>query len=816
MSRNISTLALALGLLAVTLPALADIRRYTAVDDARERRFLGLFSYCRTGHLRVDVLKFKSSTNQTTRVNLFIERFENLQDAQSFIEKPCPCRITGQPMVCPGPEYRNSFYAVLGDCAQKDDPARLCDRRRPGTNVYRNRTRFIKKDVPQDESGGAFGDDEWVDEYNVPDDFDIWGDDEFGDEGDSEGWGLTGDEDVEGVDPSDVGDAYFKPTLTAAQPCAIHPNATADIYFDGALMQATDLGAGAKIPKGSKRARAAAAAAGGDVSLGLSEAAEAAGFGVGHDDSGVFITLPGDASKGECGATGAPGSGSAKSADGSLRWTIEEEATCPGNRRRGLRAGATAEASANIGRAATTAGARLDDDVTLELANHYALLGPNPGYWALFLLNCPNDVCRSYNARNPRRPPALTYDIRVTSWNSAKPSPPPRRMRLKLATPDDSTVFSPGFKYLRGNDDASARRFTGCGHWPAVPLILFFTALTYAGLTAAWVWNMKQNWDAVRPVHMLVLLAVGLKLLSVLVHALRELGLAYTGTAVHLSRFWYFLHFLRMTVFFVLIVLLGTGWNTVKEYVTQNERRVITGILFLQVLINISFAIYDASYKDSRKGAEWRWALQVLEVLGCVAVLLPIFWAGRSMATAAAADGKAAQTLRHLYLFRFFYLVLLVWLYMTRIVVPLVAPSSTYLRQWVAPLLQELSTLAFVVAVGFAFRPVVAHGAYLSLGSHRRTPVTAQGFLAWLRRGGGPDRELQRAGAVGVGFARGAMDDDEDGTFLAESLQELETVEDRTARELADSAVERARDARAGHLMNSVAASASRTHEHRD
>ena len=60
------------------------------------------------------------------------------------------------------------------------------------------------------------------------------------------------------------------------------------------------------------------------------------------------------------------------------------------------------------------------------------------------------------------------------------------------------------------------------------------------------------------------------------------MAMGLTGTASHLSQLWYLLHFVRMTVFFIVIVLLGTGWNTVKEHVTQDERRVITAVLVLQ------------------------------------------------------------------------------------------------------------------------------------------------------------------------------------------------------------------------------------------
>jgi hypothetical protein len=42
-------------------------------------------------------------------------------------------------------------------------------------------------------------------------------------------------------------------------------------------------------------------------------------------------------------------------------------------------------------------------------------------------------------------------------------------------------------------------------------------------------------------------------------------------------------------------------------------------VVVLRVIIDIVFAACDYAFKDRRVRVDWRWALQVLEIVGCVA-----------------------------------------------------------------------------------------------------------------------------------------------------------------------------------------------------
>lgn len=75
------------------------------------------------------------------------------------------------------------------------------------------------------------------------------------------------------------------------------------------------------------------------------------------------------------------------------------------------------------------------------------------------------------------------------------------------------------------------------------------------------------------------------------------------------------------------------------------------------------------------------------------------------MRQAAEVDGKANHNLHRLQLFREFYVIVIVYIYFTRIVVYLLASSIPFYLLWLGDLFTELATLLFFVIVGYKFRP---------------------------------------------------------------------------------------------------------------
>ena len=72
-----------------------------------------------------------------------------------------------------------------------------------------------------------------------------------------------------------------------------------------------------------------------------------------------------------------------------------------------------------------------------------------------------------------------------------------------------------------------------------------------------------------------------------------------------------------------------------------------------------------------------------------------------------AADGQRNNNLEKLQLFRQFYVMVVAYIYFTRIVVFLLAATIPFYVLWLGEMFTELATLLFFVVTGFKFRPAV-------------------------------------------------------------------------------------------------------------
>ena len=93
-----------------------------------------------------------------------------------------------------------------------------------------------------------------------------------------------------------------------------------------------------------------------------------------------------------------------------------------------------------------------------------------------------------------------------------------------------------------------------------------------------------------------------------------------------------------------------------------------------------------------------------MDIVCCCAILFPIVWSIRHLRQAAGADGKAEHNLMKLTLFRQFYIMVVTYIYFTRIVVFLLAATLPFQLLWLRYLFTELATLAFYVVTGYKFK----------------------------------------------------------------------------------------------------------------
>ncbi|KAG8311376.1 hypothetical protein J6590_044523 [Homalodisca vitripennis] len=81
----------------------------------------------------------------------------------------------------------------------------------------------------------------------------------------------------------------------------------------------------------------------------------------------------------------------------------------------------------------------------------------------------------------------------------------------------------------------------------------------------------------------------------------------------------------------------------------------------------------------------------------------------RHLQEASHTDGKAAINLRKLKLFRHFYVMIVCYIYFTRIIVYLLQITVSFQYKWLDEMFREMVTYVFFVMTGYKFRPASAN-----------------------------------------------------------------------------------------------------------
>uniref|UniRef100_A0A383W4F4 Intimal thickness related receptor IRP domain-containing protein n=1 Tax=Tetradesmus obliquus TaxID=3088 RepID=A0A383W4F4_TETOB len=231
----------------------------------------------------------------------------------------------------------------------------------------------------------------------------------------------------------------------------------------------------------------------------------------------------------------------------------------------------------------------------------------------------------------------------------------------------------------------------------------------FATITAAWATTLaraRRTAGSVHSIHWLMLGLVAFKTLTLLAQACMYLVIQRAGSPHGWNWVYYIATFFRGMLFFSVIVLIGTGWSYMKPFIDDNTRKVLMVVIPLQVFAEIAIVITGEESPSIRDWVTWVNILHFVDILCCCAILFPIVWSIKHLRDASETDGKAARALEKLQLFRQFYILVVVFIYFTRIVVFLLRENlANSLYAWVADAAYELAYLAFYVWVGVRFAP---------------------------------------------------------------------------------------------------------------
>ncbi|POO02448.1 Lung seven transmembrane receptor-like [Trema orientale] len=239
-----------------------------------------------------------------------------------------------------------------------------------------------------------------------------------------------------------------------------------------------------------------------------------------------------------------------------------------------------------------------------------------------------------------------------------------------------------------------------------LPSLFFLFFLAYIVFLGFWIYVLYTNKRSVHRIHFLMGGLLLMKALNLICAAEDKHYVKVTGTPHGWDVLFYIFQFIRVVLLFTVIVLIGTGWSFLKPFLQEKEKKVLMIVIPLQVLANVASVVIGETGPFIKDWVTWNQVFLFVDIICCCAIIFPIVWSIRSLRETSKTDGKAARNLAKLTLFRQFYIVVIGYLYFTRIVVFALKTIAAYKYQWVSNAAEEIASLAFYIVMFYMFRPV--------------------------------------------------------------------------------------------------------------
>lgn len=269
-----------------------------------------------------------------------------------------------------------------------------------------------------------------------------------------------------------------------------------------------------------------------------------------------------------------------------------------------------------------------------------------------------------------------------------------------------ATFQNPGPNYLSAGD-------------APLPALYMFFFVVFVGALVVWCYVLfGPQQSGVKPfrIHYMMGILLLLKCITLLFESIRYHYIAASGFSEAWSILYYFFTTLRGIMLFTVILLIGSGWSLMKPYINDREKKIIVAVLTLQVLDNVAMVVLEETAPGTQDWLTWRDLLHLIDIICCCAILFPIVWSIKHLRQAAETDGKMQMNIAKLQRFRQFYVLVVCYIYFTRIIVYLLAATIPFYLLWLSPLFTELATLVFFVITGYKFRPA-ADNPYLTVAT---------------------------------------------------------------------------------------------------
>uniref|UniRef100_A0A8C9GCY4 G protein-coupled receptor 107 n=1 Tax=Piliocolobus tephrosceles TaxID=591936 RepID=A0A8C9GCY4_9PRIM len=348
--------------------------------------------------------------------------------------------------------------------------------------------------------------------------------------------------------------------------------------------------------------------------------------------------------------------------------------------------------------------------------------------------------------------------------------------------PSDKFSFSLDIEITEKNPDS----YLSAGEIP-LPKLYISMAFFFFLSGTIWIHILRKRRNDVFKIHWLMAALPFTKSLSLVFHAIdyhyiSSQGFPIEGWAV----VYYITHLLKGALLFITIALIGTGWAFIKHILSDKDKKIFMIVIPLQVLANVAYIIIESTEEGTTEYGLWKDSLFLVDLLCCGAILFPVVWSIRHLQEASATDGKgdsmgplqqranlragsrmeshyiaqadlellasscppasvsqragitAAINLAKLKLFRHYYVLIVCYIYFTRIIAFLLKLAVPFQWKWLYQLLDETATLVFFVLTGYKFRPA-SDNPYLQLSQEEddlemESVVTTSGVMESMKK----------------------------------------------------------------------------------
>ena len=139
-----------------------------------------------------------------------------------------------------------------------------------------------------------------------------------------------------------------------------------------------------------------------------------------------------------------------------------------------------------------------------------------------------------------------------------------------------------------------------------LPLVYAGASLLFLFAFVYWVYLLRTSSSPIHKIQYLMGLLCFFKAASVGFEAFRYQSLKSFGDGYAWATLFHILTFVKGTMLFAVILLIGTGWSIMKPFLADREKRIILIVLPMQVLVNVAMVVVDETPPGTAGWMTWR------------------------------------------------------------------------------------------------------------------------------------------------------------------------------------------------------------------